>query len=78
MTNGMEFGFLDFLIFKFIYFHQLNDELDKHEEKIFWLRKLWQIHSVIFSRQVFWKITGKNQSSYTAILFLNKLDLQQK
>ena len=34
----MEFGFLGFFIFLFyfyIYFHQLNDELDKHREKIF-------------------------------------------
>ena len=40
--NGMEFGFPDFfiLIFVFIYLHQLNDELDKHKEKIFWQRKL--------------------------------------
>ena len=34
--NGMEFGFPDFLIFVFIYlfiyFHQLSDELDEHNE----------------------------------------------
>ena len=28
----MEFGFLYFF-FKFIHFHQLNDELDKHKER---------------------------------------------
>ena len=40
--TGMEFRFpVLFLIFLiFIYFHQLNDELDKHKEKIFWQRKL--------------------------------------
>ena len=33
MGNGMEFGFPDlFLIFVFIYFHQLNDGLDEHNE----------------------------------------------
>ena len=36
--NGLEFSFLDFFIFFifiFIHFHQQNDELDKHKEKIF-------------------------------------------
>ena len=31
-------GFLSsffFIMFTFIYFHPLNDELDKHEEKVF-------------------------------------------
>ena len=46
MKNGMEFGFLDIFnffnfTFIFIYFLQLNDELDKHKEKIFWRRKLY-------------------------------------
>ena len=44
VRNDMEFGFLDFsifyFIFLFIYFHQLNNELDKHKEKIFWRYKL--------------------------------------
>ena len=41
--NGMEFGFPDFKIFfLFIYFRQLNDELDKHNEKIFCERR-WQL-----------------------------------
>ena len=43
--NGMEFGFLDFFYFLFYFyiylFSSLNDELDKHKEKIFWRRKLW-------------------------------------
>ena len=46
-SNGMESGFLEFFkffilfLYLFIYFHQLNDELDKHiKEKIFWRRKL--------------------------------------
>ena len=44
-VNGMEFDFPDFLFFLFLifvvfYFHQLNDELDEHKEKIFWQRKL--------------------------------------
>ena len=86
-VNGTESGFLDFLnfflIFVFIYFHVLNDELDEHKETIFWQRKLQfkyispdKFH-LIFAGQFFRKITGKNQSSETAIPFLNKLDLQQ-
>ena len=43
--NGMEFGFLDFFIILFYFyiylFSSLNDELDKHKEKIFWRRKLY-------------------------------------
>ena len=40
-ADGMKFGFPDFFIFfVFICFHRLNDELDKHKEKIFWQRKL--------------------------------------
>ena len=44
--NGMEFGFLYFFFFNFLFhfyiylFSSLNDELDKHNEKIFWRRKL--------------------------------------
>ena len=39
-VNGKEFGFPDvFFNFLFIYFHQLNDELEKHKENIFWQRK---------------------------------------
>ena len=36
--NSMEFRFQDFLNFllNFIYFHQLNDELNQIEEKIHW------------------------------------------
>ena len=59
MQNGMEFGFLDIFnffnfTFIFIYFLQLNDELDKHKEKIFWRRKLWfksnsHDHFILFS-----------------------------
>ena len=58
--NGMEFGFLIFLnvFFIFIHFHQLNEELDKPKEKIFWRRKLWQIH-FIFIWKFFRKVTGK-------------------
>ena len=34
-------GFILFFNFlMFIYFHHLNDELDKHKENIFWQRKL--------------------------------------
>ena len=81
--NGMEFGFPDFLKkFLFIYFRQLNDELDKHNEKIFWQRKLQLEYNSPEKKKfilltIFLKITGKNQSSLTAIQFLNKLDLQQ-
>ena len=45
LRNGMDFGFLDsftfyFISIFFIYFYQLNDELDEDKEKIFWRRKL--------------------------------------
>ena len=42
ITNGMDFGFLDFNFFSFfiIFFHQLKDKLDQIKEKIYRQRKL--------------------------------------
>ena len=74
--NGMEFGFPDFLKkFLFIYFRQLNDELDKHNEKIFWQRKLQLEYNSpekknLFSWQFFWKLLEKIKARWQQYNFL--------
>ena len=39
-----------FFIFVFIYFHQLTDELDKHEEKIFGQSKLYNLNIILLTK----------------------------
>ena len=40
ISNGMDFGFLNFFFFLSFFFHRLKGKIDQIKEKIYWERKL--------------------------------------
>ena len=81
--HGVCFPDFFIFIFVFIYFHQLNDELDEHKEK-YSDNVNYNLNIILITNLSYFLLTilqkkyrEKNQSSYTAIPFLNKFDLQQ-